>query len=120
MVTGVQTCALPISVIFSFLAIFQGPCVIEGVVLSDNLQQVLAGFEPVAPSKDGNWVTGFSRVTQADLPAFNGLINKLSEEKIDMDSFMDEMSGLYDNYVNDAISRNGYDLDPATADTPKE
>lgn len=98
----------------------QGPCVIEGVVLSDNLQQVLAGFEPVAPSKDGNWVTGFSRVTQADLPAFNGLINKLSEEKIDMDSFMDEMSGLYDNYVNDAISRNGYDLDPATADTPKE
>lgn len=98
----------------------QGPCVIKGVTLSEELEGILAGFEPVAPSKEWNSITGLERSNQADIPKFNDAVIRYTNKEIDVDGLLKELNPIYSNYNQDAKTAGGYDLDPATDDTPKE
>lgn len=95
----------------------QGPCIIKGVTLDKELSDILDGFESY-PSKEfaftigvGNWNT------TADAPVLKDLIDRFSTGQLDTEEFLAQLSTIYDNYTNEVIKKNGYDLDPATGDT---
>ena len=95
----------------------QGPCIIKGVTLDKELSDILDGFESY-PSKEfaftigvGNWNT------TADAPVLKDLIDRFSTGQLDTEEFLAQLSAIYDNYTNEVIKKNGYDLDPATGDT---
>ena len=95
----------------------QGPSVISGVKLDEELQEKLDGFVPEGTSRDWDNLTGFTRVTAANMPKFYDLINQFSQEKITVDEMLSQLQPLYNEYNEEAILASGYDLDPATEDT---
>lgn len=97
----------------------QGPSVIAGVTLSAELQEKLDGFVPEGTARDWDGLTGFTRVTQADMPKFYDLVNSLSRGKIDAGEFLEQLKPYYDKYSDEGIASAGFDLDPATLDTAK-
>lgn len=97
----------------------QGPCVIKGVELSEELTSKLDGFIATGNAKSFSWATGQSVSTQADKPIYNDLITQLSDGKLDVSSFLKKLSPVFSNATDDMISKAGYDLDPATQDVAK-
>lgn len=97
----------------------QGPSVIKGVVLDEELQEKLDGFIPEGTSRDWETINGFTRVTEANKPVFYDLVNKFSMEEINASEFLEQLQPMYDEYNEEAIETAGYDLDPTTADTAK-
>lgn len=95
----------------------QGPSVIDGVTLDEELQEKLDGFVPEGTSRDWDNLDGFMRITSADTPVFYDLVNKFSTGEITTEEFLDQLQPLYDEYNEDAIATAGCDLDPATADS---
>lgn len=98
----------------------QGPCMINGVNLSQELNSKLNGFIATGACKSySSEIIGMYQTTEADRPIHNDLINKFTAGKITLDEFLDGMAEVLVNDTNDKIERGGYDLDPTTADTAK-
>ena len=97
----------------------QGPSVIKGVELSPDLAQLLDGFE-TAPSREWAFATGMQWSTAADTPKYYDYMNQMTSGSISVDSYLQKMEEVYQNYNNESIDRTGFDLDPTTADTAKE
>ncbi|WP_130836373.1 ABC transporter substrate-binding protein [Lachnoclostridium sp. Marseille-P6806] len=93
----------------------QGPCVINNVKLSDELEQLLKGFES-SPSKEWAFATGMQWNTAADAPVYHDLMNGFASGEIGVDEFLTQMQTVYDHYNQEQIKNAGFDLDPATPD----
>ena len=98
----------------------QGPCMINGVVLKDELMEKLTGFvvEGVVKAYSCE-LCGLYQTQEADRPIHNDLINKLTAGEIDIDTFLDGLATVQGNDTDVKIEAGGYDLDPTTADTAK-
>lgn len=96
----------------------QGPCVIEGVTLSEDLEALLDGFRS-APSKEWACYTGLQWNTTADAPLFYDLMNQFTSGKITAEEYLEQENEVYQNYNNESIDRAGFDLDPTTEDQAK-
>lgn len=98
----------------------QGPCMINGVVLKDELMEKLTGFVVEGAVKAySSELCGLYQTQEADRPIHNDLINKLTAGEIDIDTFLDGLATVQGNDTDAKIEAGGYDLDPATADTAK-
>ncbi len=97
----------------------QGPSIIKGVTLSEELEGLLAGFKS-APSKEWAWATGMQWSTSADTPKYYDYMNQFTSGKISVDKYLKNMETIYQNYNKESIDRAGFDLDPTTADQAKE
>lgn len=97
----------------------QGPCVIKGVTLDEELEALLSGFVS-APSKEWAWATGLQWSTSADTPKYYDYMNQFTSGKITVDEYLENMETVYQNYNKESIDRAGFDLDPTTADQAKE
>lgn len=93
----------------------QGPAMIKGVTLSDELMEKLQGFIVEGPVKQyASSLIGQDRTTEADRPIYNDLIIKLAAGEIDIDTFVTGMDAVAKAFVETRIEAAGYDLDPAT------
>ena len=93
----------------------QGPCMIKGVTLSDELNEKLEGFVTSGPVKQySSEIIGMSQATQADMPLYNDLQNRFIAGEIDLDTFLEELNGIMHNYTVSQMEASGYDLDPLT------
>ncbi len=93
----------------------QGPAMIKGVVLSDALNEKLAGFIVEGPVKQyAMGLIGMSQTTEADRAQHNKLINDLVAGVITIDEFLDGMAKIMDAHTDYTIEQGGFDLDPAT------
>ena len=98
----------------------QGPCMINGVVLKDELMEKLTGFVVEGAVKAySSELCGLYQTQEADRPIHNDLINKLTAGEIDIDTFLDGLATVQGNDTDVKIEAGGYDLDPTTADTAK-
>ena len=98
----------------------QGPCSINGVVLADELMEKLSGFVVEGPVKQySSDLCGLFATQEADRPVHNDLINKFTAGEISVDEFLDGLAVVMQNDTDARIEAGGYDLDPATPDTPK-
>ena len=98
----------------------QGPCMINGVVLKDELMEKLSGFVVEGAVKQySSELCGLYQTQEADRPIHNDLINKLTAGEIDIDTFLDGLAVVQGNDTDAKIEAGGYDLDPTTADTAK-
>lgn len=97
----------------------QGPCVIKGVSLDEELEALLSGFVS-APAKEWAWATGMQWSTSADTPKYYDYMNQFTSGKITVDEYLENMETVYQNYNKESIDRAGFDLDPTTADQAKE
>lgn len=98
----------------------QGPCMINGVVLKDELMEKLTGFVVEGAVKAySSELCGLYQTQEADRPIHNDLINKLTAGEIDIDTFLDGLATVQGNDTDAKIEAGGYDLDPTTADTAK-
>lgn len=98
----------------------QGPCMINGVVLKDELMEKLTGFVVEGAVKAySSELCGLYQTQEADRPIHNDLINKLTADEIDIDTFLDGLATVQGNDTDAKIEAGGYDLDPTTADTAK-
>lgn len=99
----------------------QGPPAILGVTLSDENNKRLNGFVSQGNMRqDFGILVGQTQYLAADQAIYNDLMNKLSDGSISMDDFMAQLSTVNMKAVDDAIAKGGYDLNPATKDTPKK
>lgn len=93
----------------------QGPSMIKGVTLSDELNEKLAGFIVGGPVKAySSELIGMSQTTEADRSVHNDLINKFIAGSIDLDTFLEGMNDVMHNYTVSQMENAGYDLDPTT------
>lgn len=93
----------------------QGPCMIKGVTLSDELNEKLEGFVTSGPVKQySSEIIGMSQATQADMPLYNDLQNRFISGETDLDAFLAELNGIMHNYTVSQMEASGYDLDPLT------
>lgn len=93
----------------------QGPAMIKGVVLSDELNEKLEGFIVGGPVKTtASDLIGMSQTTEADRAVHNDLINKFIAGSIDLDTFLKGMNDVMHNYTVSQMESGGYDLDPTT------
>ena len=98
----------------------QGPCMINGVVLKDELMEKLTGFVVEGAVKAySSELCGLYQTQEADRPIHNDLINKLTAGEIGIDTFLDSLAVVQGNDTDAKIEAGGYDLDPTTADTAK-
>lgn len=98
----------------------QGPCMINGVVLKDELMEKLTGFVVEGAVKAySSELCGLYQTQEADRPIHNDLINKLTAGEIDIDTFLDSLAVVQGNDTDAKIEAGGYDLDPTTTDTAK-
>ncbi|MEA4889922.1 MAG: extracellular solute-binding protein [Clostridiaceae bacterium] len=99
----------------------QGPPAILGVKLSDELNVKLAGFiQKGAVKGDFGGIVGQDAILAADKGAYVESLNQLLSGKITAKEFCTAISPLCERYNQDIITKNGYDLDPATKDTAKD
>lgn len=97
----------------------QGPCIIKGVTLDKELSDILDGFATY-PAKEFAFTIGIGNWNStADAPVLKDLIDKFSTGELTTDEFLEQLSTVYNNYIDETIKKNGYDLDPATEDTPE-
>ncbi|NLV74095.1 MAG: carbohydrate ABC transporter substrate-binding protein [Chloroflexi bacterium] len=99
----------------------QGPPSILGVKLSDELNQKLEGFVQKGAIKDAfGGIAGQDAYLAADKGVYVQNLNDLLAGKIDAKAFCENCSPIFMAQNDDIIEKNGYDLDPATADKAKE
>lgn len=99
----------------------QGPPAILGVDLSAENAAKLEGFKSAGSQKgELGHLAMTGDVIAADKPIRDKLVLQLTDGKIEIDSFMDQMEKLYQKALDDQIKKAGYDLDPATKDTPQQ
>lgn len=93
----------------------QGPAMIKGVTLSEELNEKLAGFIVGGPVKGfSSELIGMSQTTEGDRSVHNDLINKFIAGSIDLDTFLNGMNDVMHNYTLSQMENGGYDLDPTT------
>ena len=93
----------------------QGPCMIKGVDLSDEINEKLEGFIVEGPVKQySSELIGMSQCTEADRAVHNDLINRYIGGEIDLDTFLEGMNEIMHNYTLSQMSAGNYDLDPET------
>ncbi len=93
----------------------QGPAMIKGVVLSDALNEKLAGFIVEAPVKQyAMGLIGMSQCMPSDVAQHNDLVNKFVAGEIDIDTFLNGMNELMQVHTDYTIEQGNYDLDPTT------
>lgn len=93
----------------------QGPSMIKGVTLSEELNEKLAGFVVEGPVKQAmSGLTGISETTEADRAVHNDLVNKFIAGEIDIDTFLEGMNEIMTTFVKGQAENSGWDLDPAT------
>ena len=93
----------------------QGPCMIKGVELSEDLSEKLEGFIVEGPVKD--WfqsLTGMNTTTEADRPVFNDILNKYVGGEIEEDEFLDGLNEIVVTATSESMETSGYDGDPTT------
>lgn len=99
----------------------QGPSAILGVTLSEENTRKLDGFKA-----DGNMLsplgsfTGQAAYIPSDKPLYNEILNKLTDNKIDVDTFMVELNKIAMKRFEQDTTKAGVDFNPVTKDTPKE
>lgn len=98
----------------------QGPCVVKGVTLEPDLEQLLAGFRtyPVQGFEE-NMGVGVC-YTSADMPLYYDNMNRFTSGEITAEEFLQNVEPLCQRYNQEVIQRAGFDLDPATADQAAE
>ncbi len=93
----------------------QGPSMIKGVVLSDALNEKLAGFVVEGQVKQYfSSLVGQDKTTEADRPEYNNLINKFVSGEIDIDTFLTDFNVIVQKKLKEAVDISGYDFDPST------
>lgn len=93
----------------------QGPCMIKGVELSEELNEKLAGFIVEGPVKDYfAEVIGMNQTTEADRPVHNDLMNKFVAGEIDLDAYLTGLNEVVQTYTDMQLENGNYDGDPAT------
>lgn len=99
----------------------QGPPSIIGVKLSDELNQKLEGFvQKGAIKADFGGIVAQDAVLAADKGQYVEYLNQLLAGTITAQDFCNNCSPLFLRSNDDVIEKNGYDLNPATADTAKK
>jgi ABC-type glycerol-3-phosphate transport system substrate-binding protein len=96
----------------------QGPCIIQGVTLAEDLQMLLDGFPTYQYKslRSAMYSTDGSEATTA----YRNANMECAEGKITVDEFLDILQGLTDDSIAAICDRKGLDLDPTTADTARE
>jgi len=98
----------------------QGPPAIIGVKLSEELNQKLEGFvQKGAIKAEFGGVVGQDGVLAADKGQYTENVNKMLAGEITAQEFCTMTQPLFMRNVDDVIEKNGYDLNPATADKAK-
>ncbi len=93
----------------------QGPSMIKGVTLSETLNEKLAGFIVEGPVKQFcSQLVGMNETTEADRSVHNDLLNNFIAGSVDLDTFLETLNGIQQNYVASQQETNGWDFDPAT------
>lgn len=93
----------------------QGPCMIKGVTLSDTLNEKLAGFIVEGPVKQFcSQLVGMNETTEADRSVHNDLLNNFIAGSVDLDTFLETLNGIQQNFVSSQQETTGWDYDPAT------
>jgi hypothetical protein len=99
----------------------QGPPAILGVTLSDENNKRLSGFVSEGNMKqEFDLLVGTGHYLVADQTIYNDINNKLTDGAINIDDFMTQLNDVSMRFVDDAIAKGGFDLNPATKDTPKQ
>lgn len=98
----------------------QGPCIIKGVTLDPELEQLLAGFETVSCAGFEGFLGIGETYRSADKPLYYDYMNKFCKGEITSAEYLQGVDPLCKNYVQDMIETGGFDLDPTTPDEPKE
>lgn len=96
----------------------QGPCIIKGVELGEELDRLVAGFQTyqyksfqtLVCVKDGS----------ENSTKYNNAVMECAEGKITVDALLDVMQEITDSSIPVICERKGLDLDPTTADTAAE
>lgn len=98
----------------------QGPPAIKGVKLSAENAQRLNGFvsEGTICGSLGS-VIGASYLDD-DKPAYQADLNDLCNGTLTPTAFMNKLSPLFNKKLDSDITKAGYDLNPATKDTPQQ
>lgn len=93
----------------------QGPCMIKGVTLSDTLNEKLQGFIVEGPVKQFcSQLVGMNETTEADRSLHNDLLNNFIAGSVDLDTFLETLNGIQQNYVASQQETSGWDFDPTT------
>lgn len=93
----------------------QGPCMIKGVTLSDTLNEKLQGFIVEGPVKQFcSQLVGMNETTEADRSVHNDLLNNFIAGSVDLDTFLETLNGIQQNFVSSQQENTGWDFDPAT------
>ncbi len=91
----------------------QGPSLIDGVELSDELSSYLDGFEAA-----GAMTNQLAKLIGMNKAGDEALMNSVKydyvEGKIDYDEFVKKTNEITKAYVEDMMKTNNYDLDPTT------
>jgi raffinose/stachyose/melibiose transport system substrate-binding protein len=91
----------------------QGPSLIQGVTLPDEVNSYLAGFKV-----SGNMGYTFANVASGfnpdQEPAWNANEFKFFDGKITVDQFLAEKAKFVTQYIDKTVKDNKYDLDPKT------
>lgn len=99
----------------------QGPSAIVGVTLDDNLSSKLDGFvQEGAVKADFGGIVGQTKYLSEDQGSYIEALNSFLAGEIDAQAFCEKLSPIALKAVEDGITKNGYDLDPATLDEVKE
>ncbi len=93
----------------------QGPSLIKGVQLSDEVNSYLDGFK-VAGSMNFALVNMEEQQLPADQAVFKDLKVKFSLGRVTWDQFYTENEKIIMKFIDDTIKTNKYDLDPKTLD----
>jgi len=98
----------------------QGPPAIKGVELSEENALRLNGFLSEGSVQQCWFMPAGSQCLQQDSALYNSLRLKLTSKEITADEFIKQLEPILMRYIDDKIKKSGYDLDPATKDTPQE
>ena len=91
----------------------QGPSLIEGVELTDEINAYLAGFDSQG-AMNGTLGSFIGNCTSADQAVMDSLKTDYIDGKISYDEFIAQVGDLTKTYIEDQKKINGYDLDPTT------
>lgn len=95
----------------------QGPCIIKGVDLGEELNAYIAGFE-TTPFKDMGRLLGTYSGSENAAKESNGKMACAAGE-ITLDEYLIIKQEVVDSSIPLICEKNGYDLDPTTPNTPK-
>lgn len=97
----------------------QGPCIIEGVELGEELDKLIAGFQTYS-YKSLQRMAYVNDDTSENSTALRAGMMDCAAGVITLDEFMGILKDITDKSIANLCEIRGYDLDPTTADTPKQ